>query len=158
MQHWLNVGTWFYVYSLENKINKMSNCDTYCEVNSLNWRRSQEEESLRAAIALSKQDTVQGDEGETSEEPPTTNGEPDLLLDFSNTGELARALLTCTLSLLCSKEGVCTYYRLLDYISHLICLVLAYKAEIVCVHICTWFHLSIPLLSLMFKELPKCIH
>ena len=61
------------------------------KVNSfLNLHRSQEEESLRAAIALSKQETLQeGDEGETSEEPPTTNGEPNLLLDFSSTGESA---------------------------------------------------------------------
>lgn len=49
--------------------------------------RDQEEESLRAAIALSKQDTVEGDEGEGEEGPPTTNGEPDLLLDFGSTGE-----------------------------------------------------------------------
>lgn len=50
--------------------------------------KNQEEESLRAAIALSKQDTSQGDEeeGEGSDEPPTTNGGPDLLLDFGSTG------------------------------------------------------------------------
>lgn len=60
------------------------------KVNSfLNQRRNQEEESLRAAIALSKQETMQGDEGEEgeTEEPPTTNGGPDLLLDFGSTGE-----------------------------------------------------------------------
>ena len=35
----------------------------------------------------------EGEEGET-EEPPTTNGGPDLLLDFGSTGERVRALLT----------------------------------------------------------------
>lgn len=46
--------------------------------------KNREEESLRAAIALSKQETLQEDDGET-EEQPTTNGEPDLLLDFGST-------------------------------------------------------------------------
>ena len=63
--------------------------------------RNQEEESLRAAIALSKQDTLQGDEeeGEGSDEPPTTNGGPDLLLDFGSTGE-GMELAICFLSLM----------------------------------------------------------
>ena len=67
-----------------------ANSDTYPKGELLfNQCRNQEEESLRAAIALSKQETVQGDEGEEgeTEEPPTTNGGPDLLLDFGKTGE-----------------------------------------------------------------------
>ena len=53
---------------------------------SLNRHRSQEEESLQAAIALSKQETETGEGEENNEEgEPTTNG-GDLLLDFDSSG------------------------------------------------------------------------
>ena len=52
----------------------------------LHQSRNQEEQSLQAAIALSKQETLEGEEEEEEEEQPTTNG-GDLLLDFGSTGE-----------------------------------------------------------------------
>lgn len=62
--------------------------------------RSQEEESLRAAIALSKQETEQDEEeGEGEEEDtPTTNG-GDLLLDFGSTGKLVTLYVMFVLTL-----------------------------------------------------------
>ena len=50
--------------------------------------RSQEEESLKAAIAISKQETLEGEGEGGEEEEPTTNGSSnDLLLDFDTSGK-----------------------------------------------------------------------
>ena len=47
--------------------------------------RTQEEESLQAAIALSKQETQEG--GGEEEEPATNGSSNDLLLDFDSSGK-----------------------------------------------------------------------